>query len=570
MGSSDTTQAPGYDVIVLGAGAGGMTAAVVAARQGLRTLLIEKSDVVGGTTALSSGTTWIPGNHYLGQDATEDAVAAKQYLTSLIGEQANLPLLDAFIEAGPRMLGFMEAHSKLRFRPYAIQADYRQELPGATMGGRALEPLPYDGRLLAGDFAHVRPPIPELTLFGGMMLTRGEAATLLRGATSTQAISLAARLFSRHALDRLKYPRGTRLVLGNALVARLYHSVLDAGVDVWLNSKTERLLRDEPGRVTALEMTRGRETIVVRARCGVILAGGGFPANSGWRERLLPKPTPPFTPACPDSTGDTIQLALDIGAAMGPGSRDNALWFPSSASRRKNGSLAVYPHIVLDRAKPGLIAVNAAGRRFCNEAVSYHEFTRALYAAHQISAAIPAYLICDRHFLWQYGLGMVRPKTLSIRPYVKNGYLRKAESLHGLAQQLGIDSARLEATVARHNEFAATGRDLDFNKGETAYERSNGDPSHQPNPCIGRIGQGPFFAVQVYPTPLGTSHGLAIDHHAQVLDTASVAIPGLYACGNDADSVFSGEYPGPGAQIGPAMTFGFLAAAHLASGRAAA
>lgn len=564
---NNATGASSYDVIVLGAGAGGMTAAVVAARLGLRTLLIEKSEVVGGTTAFSSGTTWIPGNLYLGEGAAEDAVAALQYLTTLIGEPANLPVLEACIEAGPRMLAFMEAHTEVRFRPYAIQADYRQELPGATMGGRALEPLPYDGRLLSGDFARVRPPIPELTIFGGMMLTRGEAATLLRGASSISAISLAARLLSRHALDRLKYPRGTRLVLGNALVARLYRSVLDAGVTVWLSTRTTRLLRDERGRVAAVEVTRGHESRVLRVTRGVVLAGGGFPANPAWRELLLPKPTPPFTPACPHNTGDTIQLALDIGAAMGPGSRDNALWFPSSVAKRNDGSIAVYPHIVLDRAKPGLIAVNAQGRRFCNEAVSYHEFTRALYAAHQMSPAIPAYLICDRRFLWRYGLGMVRPKTLRINPYVKNGYLKKAESIAALARKLGMDPDRLEATVDKHNSYAATGKDLDFNKGETTYERSNGDPAHQPNPCIGRIGQGPCFAVKVYPTPLGTSHGLAIDCKARVMDATGVIIPGLYACGNDADSVFSGEYPGPGAQIGPAMTFGFVAATDLASHR---
>lgn len=567
MAANDTGAATphDFDVVVLGAGAGGMTAATVAARHGLRTLLIERSAVVGGTTAFSSGTTWVPGNPHLGAGAAEDAAQARAYLEALIGERADRALLHAFIEAGPHMVAYMQAHTSVRFRPYAVQADYRQELPGATMGGRALEPLPFDGRELAERFQDVRPPIPELTILGGMMVTRGEAATLLRGPASLEAIFLGLRLLSRHALDRLKYARGTRLVLGNALVARLYASLLDAGVTVWRATETTRLLRNAQGGITGLDARRDGQTLTVQATHGVVLAGGGFPANPAWRERLLPKPTPPFTPACPDNRGETIQLGLNAGAAMGPGSQDNALWFPSSAARRKDGSLAVYPHIVLDRAKPGLIAVNAAGQRFCNEAVSYHEFTRALYAAHPVSPAIPAFLICNRRFLWKYGLGMIRPKTPRVGSYVANGYLKTAGSIAGLAGQLGIDAKQLEATVARHNGFADTGLDLDFGKGETAYERSNGDPAHTPNPCVGRIEHGPFYAVEVHPTPLGTSHGLAINADAQVLDTAGRPMQGLYACGNDAESVFSGEYPGPGAQIGPAMTFGYLAARHIAA-----
>lgn len=559
-----------FDVVVVGAGAGGMTAAIVAAHNGLRTLLIERSAYVGGTTALSSGTTWIPGNHHSGEDASRDTAAARQYLHALIGERRNATLLETFLRAGPRMLQYMEAHTAVRFRPYAVQPDYRQELPGATLGGRALEPLQFDGRLLKQNFQHVRPPIPELTLFGGMMITRSEAATLLRGPASTDALALAIRLLLRHARDRLKYARGTRLVLGNALAARLYSSLLEAGVTLWREAAVQRLLCAAPQGVTGIEVVHQGRRLSVGAAKGVILAGGGFPAGEAWRERYLPKPTPPFTAACPDSRGETIQLALDAGAAMGPGSADNALWFPSSAARRKDGSIAVYPHIVLDRAKPGLIAVNRKGQRFCNEAVSYHEFTRALYAAHASSPAIPAVLICDRRFLWKYGLGMIRPKTLRLAPYIQNGYLKTAASLRELAAGQDIDAEGLLETVTRHNHYAETGRDLDFHKGDSTYDQSNGDAEHQPNPCIGKIARAPFYAVEVYPTPLGTSHGLAIDAEARVLDPGGKPIPGLYACGNDIDSVFSGEYPGPGAQIGPAMTFGYVAACHLAAQAGAA
>jgi 3-oxosteroid 1-dehydrogenase len=554
-----------FDVIVLGAGAGGMTAATVSAGKGLRTLLIESSPYVGGTTALSSGTAWVPGNPYLGSHAIEDTSAALRYLCALTGKRANVPLLEAFLEAGPQMLTYMENHTHVRFRPYAVQPDYRHDLPGATIAGRALEPMAFDGRLLNKHFADIRPPIPEFTLLGGMMITRGEAAQLLKGIRSTKAVALALKLVSRQAIDRLSYLRGTRLVLGNALVARLYASLLDTGATIWRDTHVTRLLRRQDGRVTGVSLLRQGQSLDLHANRGVVLAGGGFPASESWRERYLPRPTAPFTAACETSKGETIQLGIDAGGTLGNGSKDNALWFPSSSVKRRDGSLAVWPHIVLDRAKPGLIAVGLDGRRFCNEAVSYHDFTRAMYQAHSLQACIPAYLICDRHFLWKYGLGLIRPQTYRLNRYIKNGYLKQGHTLAELAGVIGVSAENLIATVARYNGFAQTGCDSDFHKGETAYERANGDSTHQPNPCIGPIRRAPYFAVQIYPTPLGTSHGLAINPHAQVLDVAGAAIDGLYACGNDVDSIFSGEYPGPGAQIGPAMTFGYIAANHLAS-----
>ncbi|MCC2596842.1 FAD-dependent oxidoreductase [Pusillimonas sp. MFBS29] len=551
------------DVIVLGAGAGGMTAALVAATQGMKTLLIEKSGTVGGTTAYSSGTTWIPNNphmHHMGM--VDDARKAAQYLDALVGNRADPALRQAFITDGPKMVAYLERHTEVRFKAYPAMPDYRHDIPGAGTGGRPMEPLPFDGRLLGRNFNLLRPPIPELTILGGMMLTRGEAALLLRGFKSLDALRLGIRLLARHGMDRLRYRRGTRLVLGNALAARLYKSLLDSHVDIRLGARTLRLIMVS-GSVAGIEVMLGDKLSRIRARRGVILAGGGFPASQAMREQYLPSPVAQYTPACPDSTGETIHLALDAGAAMGKGSAENALWFPSSIAQRNDQSTAVYPHIVLDRPKPGLIAVDSAGRRFVNEAVSYHEFTRAMYKAGTDGCAIPAILICDRRFLWKYGLGMIRPHALSIRRHIKNGYLLPAPTLEGLADKLGISSITLKETVERYNGFSRTGHDEDFNKGNTPYERANGDPQHKPNPCLGEISKAPFYAVKLYPTPLGTSLGLAINTQAQVLDHAGKPLPGLYACGNDADSIFGGEYPGAGAQIGPAMTYGYLSAMHI-------
>lgn len=557
-----------YDLVVLGAGAGGMTAALVGAIEGMRVLVIESSRQVGGTTARSSGTVWIPDNpHMRRAGANGDAAAARTYLEALAGGRADAALIDAFLAEGPRMIEYLESRSDMRFAPYLAHPDYRQDVPGAASGGRPLEPLAFDGRALGARFDDVAWPLPELMLFGGMMVTRGEAARLLRAASSWDGFALGARLVARYALDRLRYRRGTRLVLGNALAARLYRNLLDRGVAVWLGCRSRRLAVGEGagGRaVRGVELERDAGPARVTVRHGVVLAGGGFPASPALRARFLPAPVPEHTPAYAACAGETIQLALDAGAVLGPAGDDNALWFPSSIARRRDGSTAVYPHIVLDRAKPGLVAVNAAGRRFVDEAVSYHEFTRAMYRAHRTTPSIPAWLVCDRRFVWKYGLGMVRPRTPFLGRHVASGYLKTADTIEALASRIGVDATGLADTVRRHNEFARGGRDADFGKGSNAYDLANGDPEHAPNPCLGPIERPPFFAVAVVPTPLGTSLGLRTSVDAEVLDGDGRPIAGLYACGNDMHTFVGGEYPGAGAQLGPAMTFGFLAARHAA------
>jgi succinate dehydrogenase/fumarate reductase flavoprotein subunit len=553
-----------YDLVVLGAGAGGMAAALVGAIEGMRTLLIEKSDQVGGTTAYSSGTVWISNNaqqRRLG--ITGDAEAALEYLDALVGGRADQRLREAFIAAGPEMLQYLAKHTDLSFQIYRHQPDYRQELPGATQGGRSLEPLPFDGRRLGKDFDRVRWPIPELMLFGGMMVTRGEAARLLRIGRSWDSFVLGTKLVARYISDRLRYKRGTRLVLGNALAARLFRNLLDRRVAVWFNGKTTRLIVED-GRACGLVAERGGSEIRVRASRAIVLAGGGFPASPELRERYFPKPVAQYTSAFEGCVGETLLLAQNIGASLGAPGEDNALWFPSSIATRKDGSTAVYPHIVLDRSKPGLVAVNSAGRRFVNEAASYHEFTRAMYRSHRDVPSIPAMLVCDRRFLWKYGLGMIRPLTPVLKPFIHSGYLHAADSVEDLARKIGVDAAGLVETIRAHNECARTGVDAEFGKGSNAYDRGNGDPEHAPNPCLGPLKKPPYCAVAVVPTPLGTSLGLQTNVHAQVLDGSGRTITGLYACGNDMHSIMGGEYPGAGSQLGLAMTFGYLAAMHAA------
>ena len=558
----------GYDLIAIGAGAGGLTAALVGALAGLRVLVVERSAQVGGTTARSSGSVWVPGN---AQQAAlgihDDRERAQRYLDGLVGERAERALRVRYLDAAPRVLDLL-ARAGVPFRVYPHAPDYRPDVPGASTGGRSLEPLPFDGRRLGARFARVRGTLPEFTVFGGMMVTRGEVAQLLRVPASPSATVLALRLVARYALDRLRFPRGTRLVLGNALIARLYAALLAQGGEVWFDVTVSALERDGE-RVTGVTLLRDGAPQVVAARRGVVLAGGGFPANAALRARHLPAPVAGATPAYEGCDGETLALAQRVGAALGAPGGGNALWFPSSLARRRDGTTAVFPHIVLDRGKPGLIAVGAAGARFVDEAAPYHEFVRAMYAAHARVATIPAWLICDGRFLWRYGLGLVRPHELRPGRWVRRGYLHRARTLDGLAAAIGVDAAGLQRTVERHNAFARSGVDDDFGKGANVYDRWNGDPRHRPNPCLGPIDRPPYYAVAVVPTPLGTSLGLRTDVDARVLDASGAAIPGLYACGNDADAAFGGEYPGAGAQLGLALTFGALAAEQAARGAAA-
>ncbi|WP_127904160.1 FAD-dependent oxidoreductase [Solirhodobacter olei] len=546
-----------FDLVVLGSGAGGLTAALTAALEGLRVVVLEHAARVGGTSARSSGTVWIPDNHHLrARGVEDDRKKAEAYLSALVGGHGDERMWRAFLDAAPRMAEDLERRGGICFSPLMESPDYRQDCSGAALGGRAIAPLAFDGRLLGREFARLDWPLPELMLFGRMMITRPEAQVLLRFDRSPRAAWLGAQLVARYVLDRLGYERGTRLVLGNALVARLLKAAQDHGVDVRTGVEPQRFVADA-GRIVELVCTEGGRETRYEARRGFVLAGGGFPANAEMRSRELPQPTPDHTPAAPGCDGSTLALALVAGARLGPSGRDNGLWFPSSISTRANGSTAVYPHIVLDRSKPGLIAVDATGRRFVNEAVSYHEFVRAMYASG--NRAVPAWLVCDRSFINKYGLGMVRPRTPSLKKFVQSGYLREAASICELAKLIAVPGEALVGTVERYNTFAQTGVDADFGKGETIYDRSNGDPAVAPNPCIGSIAAGPFYAVAVWPTPLGTSRGLVADAGARVLGTDGAPIPGLYVCGNDMQSAFGGEYPGAGAQLGQAMTFGWLA-----------
>jgi succinate dehydrogenase/fumarate reductase flavoprotein subunit len=550
------------DLLVLGSGAAGMTAALTAATLGLDVLVVEKTEVVGGTSARSAGSLWVPNSRHSppGRDSPDNAL---RYLRAILGNRLDETRVRAFLSAAPEMVAFLEDNTAVAFRAYTHHPDYRATVEGATLSGRVLEPVPFDASVLGSDFAKLRPPLPEFMLLGGMMVDRTDIGHLLDATRSLASLRHSLGLLARYGGDRLRFRRGARLVMGNALVGRLYHSLRQRRVPILLS--TEALsLTESDGRITGALLASGGERIAVRSRGGVILATGGFSQNPEMRRHLLPPAACPHSPVAEGAQGNGIALGEAAGGRQSVG-EGNGFWSPVSLRRRRDGSMAVFPHLVLDRGKPGLVAVDPQGRRFVSEAIDYHRFAEAMLAALANSPTRPCFLICDDAFIAKYGLGMVRPRRMNLRQALADGYVRKADTLAALAQSIGVAPETLAQTVARHTGFARSGVDEDFGKGSDAYQQNVGDPLHRPNPCIGAIEQPPFYAMAIYASDIGTSAGLLTNELGQVLREDASPIAGLYACGSDMASIMAGAYPGPGINIGPGMTFGFIAARYAAA-----
>ena len=553
-----------FDVVVIGAGGAGMAAALYAAIDGAQVLLVERSEFVGGTTAWSGGTTWVPGTRHGARVNPGDTLEnAARYLDNAVGERTPAALRQAFLDNGASAVDKIEANSEVKYRAYPRHPDYISDLGGSTVNGRALEPLPFDGRLLGNLFKLIRPPIPEFTVLGGMMVDRTDINHLLALSKSFTSFKHAVKLLARHASDRLGHPRGTRLVMGNALVGRLLHSLsLRSNVTLAMNTSVESIHQGASG-VESLTLLSGGQRRTVQVKGGVILASGGFSRHPQLRKDLLPGADAAWCPAAPGHTGQAHELARQLGGHYGSGGLSPAFWAPVSLRQRGDGTQAVFPHFMMDRAKPGMLTVNQAGERFVNESTSYHLFGLKMQEENQQAPAIPAYLICDAVALKNYGLGMVRPGGKGLEPFLADGYLTQADSLDALAGKLGINAAGLQASVEKLNRYAQTGIDPDFQRGVTAYSQNMGDATRGgKNPNIGPLSQAPYYAVRLYPGDIGAATGFATDADACVLGDSQQPLGGLYAVGNDMHSIMGGTYPGPGITLGPGLVFGYLAARH--------
>ncbi len=556
------------DLLVVGSGAGGLAAAVTAAHLGLSVVVIEKEARFGGTTAWSGGWMWIPRNPLArAAGIEEDPARPLAYLRRELGAQFDEARARAFLDNGPRMVDFFQRHTALQFIDGNAIPDFHGRTADAGTGGRSVCAAPFDGRRLGERVRQLRPPLPETTLWGMGIASGRELRHFLDATTSPRSAWYVAKRLAAHARDRLLHGRGLRLVNGNALAGALAASAFEAGVQLLVGHAAHRLLRRGARVVGAVvESPAGR--VRIEAARGVVLACGGFPHDAERLKALLPHAATGrehWSAAPRSNTGDGLRLGESVGGRVADDLAQAAALAPVSLVPRPDGTVAHFPHLI-ERAKPGLVAVRRDGRRFVNEADSYHDFMRGLLAATPPGEPVEAWLVCDARFMRRFGLGAAKPAPMPRRRLLANGYLKRGRTLAELAAACGIDAAGLEATVARHNAQARLGRDEDFGKGETPYNRVQGEARPGlANPCMAAIARGPFYAVKVVAGSLGTFAGLRVDANARVLDAHGAPIAGLYAAGNDMASVMGGHYPSGGITLGPAMTFAWIAA-HDAAG----
>jgi 3-oxosteroid 1-dehydrogenase len=538
------------DVVVAGSGAAGMTAALTAAHLGLSALVIEKAGSFGGSTARSGGGIWAPGNAVLRAAGVADTPEQARAYLAYVAEGVPAARREALLEYGPEMLGLVLAKTPVRFAWVPGYADYYPEAPGGLSAGRSIEPVPLDGRrVLGAELGRLaRPYLPS-----PVAITQAEYRWLSLG-RHPRGVRAAARVAGRAARARL---RGQRVLsMGQALAAGLRAGLVASGVPVWLDTPLTGL-EVTGGRVTGVRATRDGELLQIRARRGVLIATGGFERDEQMRRRYQREPIgTEWTTGAAGNTGDGIRAGLDLGAATGL--MDDAWWGPSIA-------LPGGPYFCLaERSLPGCVLVNGAGQRFVNESAPYVDAVHAMYEADTPETPhIPAWLVFDQRYRDRYVFAGLPPRRPLPRRWYAAGSVVRADDLAGLAQAAGVDADGLVKTVARFNEFAAAGRDEDFGRGDSAYDRYYGDP-RLANPNLAPLARPPFYAAKIVPGDLGTKGGLRTDERARVLSEDGTVIEGLFAAGNASEAVMGRSYAGAGATIGPAMTFGYIAALTMA------
>lgn len=553
------------DFLVVGSGAAGLSGAFFASLSGLDTLLIEKTHLLGGTTATSGGVVWVPGNPAAQAAAGgNDFAQAERYLAELTGRQSD-PARAAYFDTVGEAVETLSTHSLLSLAPISDYPDYHSDVEGAGVG-RAMTPLPFDGRELpVARFEQIRPPRRDTMLFGKIMLDRTDLAHLLRPWASVQSMWRSIVLLAKYFRDRLRRSRGAQLRSGNALVARLVRSLDDRGVPLLLNTELKQLIVED-GRVVGAVINRNGVIQRILCRRGVLLAAGGSAANAEVRDQIAGPGRIPLSLVPDANVGGTLEIAQAAGAKLDRDMKSGFFMFPGSEFLSANGSKTAWPHFTFaDRAKPGLIAIDDKGERFVNEASSYQVFADRMLEVYADRPEARFFLICDRKFIFRYGVGVVRPFGLGLRRHIRSGYVKVAGSPSELAEKLGCDAAQLSNTLLTYNQGVAAGADA-FGKGSNVYNTYNGEALCKPNPCLAPISATDLCAIQVWPAAAGSAVGLAANENAQVLDDADRAIEGLYAAGNDMASIMRGTYPGPGITLGPAIAFAYRAVMHAAQG----
>lgn len=540
-----------FDVVVVGSGAAGMVAALTAVHSGHTCVLIEKAATFGGSTARSGGGIWAPNNEVLRAAGIVDTPAkAASYLAHITHGLVDEERQHAFLDNAPAVISFVLANTPLRFGWVPDYPDYYPEAPGGLASGRSIEALPLDARVLGPDRANLNEPYLKAPT--GMAVTQADYRWMNLMARHPRGLLRTARVATRRAISLLC---GRELLtMGQALSAGLRVGLINAGVPLWLNTSLVSL-HTEANRVSGVDVLKDGTPTRIHARRGVILASGGFEHNERMRKEYQRPPIgTEWTVGDPANTGEGIEAGLRLGAAVKL--MDDAWWGPSIPLPRG-------PYFCLaERTLPGCILVNQAGNRFVNEAAPYVDAVHAMYDKHtETDPHIPAWLIADQRYRNRYVFAGLGPRQPFPARWYRHGTVHRARTLEELAAAIG--SSSLCSTVDRFNEFARTGIDEDFHRGRSAYDHYYGDPRNRPNPCLGPLDRAPFYAIRIVPGDLGTKGGLRTDARARVLREDGSVIAGLYAAGNAAAPVMGRTYAGPGATLGPAMVFGYLAALDL-------
>ncbi len=542
------------DVVVVGAGGAGMTAALAAASSGLETVLVEKSGYFGGSTARSGGGVWMPGNYALRAAGQADPIAeSKTYLDSIVGDVVPKIRRDTYLDRGPEVLDFVRDHTPLRFMWVPDYADYLPEAPGGRAKGRSCEPVPLDASFLGEELKRLHPQYTKAP--ANLIVTQADFRKLNLGLRTLRGPLTMVKVMARRMISLL---RGRKMyALGNAIAIGLRQGLIEAGVPVHYDTELTDLVVED-GRVVGVRVLREDGVHVVRARRGVILGSGGFERNLELREQYQPKPT-----SVDWTTGSEFNTGAGLVAGLAAGAQtdllDDAWWGPTIP-------LPSGPWFCLaERNLPGSMIVNQAGRRYMNEALPYVEAVHEIYSGEETGVGhVPSWMIIDQRYRNRYSFAGLLPRQPFPGRWYKFGSIKKGESIAELAGEIDVPVETLTETVERFNGFARSGVDADFGRGESAYDKYYSDPTVKPNPSLHAIDEGPYYAVKIVPGDLGTKGGLVTDERARVLRPDGSVIEGLYAAGNVSSAVMGRTYAGPGATIGPALTFGFLAAEDIA------
>ncbi|ANE83347.1 dehydrogenase (plasmid) [Mycobacterium adipatum] len=551
------------DVLVVGSGAAGLSAAIAARKQGLNVLIVEKEPYLGGTSAISGGWLWVPGNRQ-GRAEGDTREEAEAYIKALASDSYDSAAVARFLDGVPEALDFFERETEVEFVYPEMAPDYQMEASGAKRSGRAITVQRADARILGDDRLRVQPYLYTYTVFGYMPEVGQELKTFLKVNQSARAFSYVARVLLRTWWQTVVCRRSLTRTNGNALMTRLVATARKLDIPMWTSAPVVKLDSTE-GVVTGARVG-GNEPCRVHARVGVVLAAGGFGGNAELRKQAFEHDAfgDNHVTATVGHGGDSYRLAAECGGVLDTSPHQPAAWGPVSSFRSLRGEQRLFPHL---RAfgLPGLIAVNRHGKRFANESFSYHDFGTELIKENRGQRSTFAYIIADRKAMRRYGIGYAKPWPLPTWYYKRIGFLTKGSSIENLAIKIGVPAEALHETVQEFNESAAKGVDPKFGRGSNWFHHFKGDMDHKPNPNLAPIDTGPYYAVRVQMGDLGTYAGLAVNQRSEVVTDTGSAIPGLYAVGSAAVSVFGGGYPGYGAVLGPAMVFGYLVGRDIAT-----